>query len=122
MDLNHKDSEFLFAYGTLQTEAVQLSTFGRRLEGRSDALVGYRVEMTRIEDPDFVAASGTADHRNLQFTGDASDVVQGAVFTVTTSELEQADVYEPVGYKRSLVQLLSGISAWVYLLVDQPQA
>jgi len=82
-----KEFELLFAYGTLQSEVVQLSTFGRRLDGIEDALVGYRLRIIRIDDEDFVAASGTADHRNLEFTG----------------------------YKRLLVQSRSGLNAWVYL-------
>ena len=31
----------LFSYGTLQLESVQLSSFGRRLEGEPDAMTGY---------------------------------------------------------------------------------
>ena len=31
----------LFSYGTLQREDVQLTTFGRRLSGTRDELVGY---------------------------------------------------------------------------------
>jgi hypothetical protein len=110
-----KETEHLFAYGTLQQEAVQLATFGRRLEGQPDALVGYALQMIRIADADFVAASGTADHRNLQFTGKTSDVVEGTALLVTKSELEQSDAYEPAGYNRVLVQLRSGTNAWVYL-------
>jgi hypothetical protein len=110
-----KDSELLFAYGTLQTEAVQLSVFGRRLDGKADALVRYRLKMVRIEDEEFVNASGTADHRNLEFSGDPSDFVEGTAFNVTRSELEQADAYEPAGYTRVLAQLRSGRNAWVYL-------
>ena len=109
------DTELLFAYGTLQTESVQLSTFGRTLLGTRDALPGYRLRMIRIDDEDFVAASGTADHRNLEFTGDAADAVEGTVFKVTQSELELSDAYEPAGYKRALVQTCSGLKAWVYL-------
>ena len=97
---DEKDPELLFAYGTLQTAAVQLSAFGRRLDGTDDALVGYRLKIIRIEDQDFVAASGTADHRNLEFTGDPADSVEGTVFKVTPPELEQSDAYEPDGYKR----------------------
>ena len=110
-----KESELLFAYGTLRTEAVQLSTFGRRLQGTEDALVGYRLEIIRLDDEDFVAASGTADHRNLAYTGDPSDSVAGTVFEVTPAELKQSDVYEPAGYKRVLVQSRSGLNVWVYL-------
>jgi len=110
-----KESELLFAYGTLQSEAVQLSTFGRKLEGTEDALVGHRLKIIRIDDQAFVAASGTADHRNLKYTGDPADSVEGTVFKLSHSELERSDAYEPADYKRVLVQLRSGLSAWVYL-------
>ena len=113
--MNLEDNELLFAYGTLQTETVQLSVFGRRLDGKADALVGYRLRIIQIEDEEFVKASGTADHRTLDFTGNANDQVEGTVFTVTHSELEQADLYEPAGYKRVLVQLRSGANAWLYM-------
>ena len=107
--------ENLFTYGTLQLEAVQLSTFGRKLEGKPDALVGYRLVMIKIEDEAFVVKSGTADHRNLQFTGNASDLVEGIVFEVTIEELEHSDAYEPEGYERVAVQCRSGLRAWIYL-------
>src|SRR5277367_6175035 len=48
----------LFSYGTLQQEDVQLATFGRRLAGVSDALVGYRQSMVAIDDPEVVRTSG----------------------------------------------------------------
>jgi len=113
------DTENLFSYGTLRTESVQLDTFGRRLEGKPDTLVGYSLKMIRIEDQDFVALSGTADHRNLQYTGLTSDSIEGIVFRVTKKELEQADAYEPDGYKRVLVELSSGTKAWVYINISQ---
>ena len=119
MNPEEKEIENLFSYGTLQTEAVQLATFGRRLEGKPDALVGYSLTMIQIEDQDFVATSGTAHHRNLQFTGRASDFVDGTVFKLTKQELEQADAYEPAEYKRVLVQLRSGMNAWVYVSINQ---
>jgi hypothetical protein len=119
---NHlkSDLQLLFAYGTLQQEAVQLAIFGRKLEGKTDALVQYRLATVRIEDEDFVVASGTAIHRNLEFTGDTSDIVEGIAFTLTHSELQQADAYEPAGYTRTLVQLRSGLNAWVYLRTARP--
>lgn len=115
MSLEETETEPLFSYGTLQTEAVQLATFGRRLAGQPDRLVGYRLAMIEIQDQDFVAASGSAQHRNLQFTGDASDDVEGTVLRLTKQELAQADAYEPVEYKRVQVQLKSGMNAWVYV-------
>lgn len=115
MSSKEHETEHLFTYGTLQLEEVQLDTFGRKLEGRPDVLPGYRLVTIRIEDADFVAKSGSAEHRNLKFTGNASDFVEGRVFDVTREELEKSDSYEPEGYERVLVQLQSGTSAWIYL-------
>jgi len=108
-------TENLFSYGTLQKEEVQLTTFGRRLHGQPDSLVGYKLTTIRIKDQAFVTASGTANHRNLEFSGKTSDFVEGRVFLVTAKELEQSDGYEPAGYERVFVQLRSGANAWVYL-------
>ena len=110
---------YLFSYGTLQQEAVQLAAFGRRLEGTPDSLIGYRVVMVQVRDQDFIAKSGAVQHRNLQYTGDTSDTIEGTVFAVTSKELEQADAYEPFDYKRVLVKLNSGLDAWIYVYSDQ---
>ena len=104
----------LFSYGTLRTEAVQLSIFGRRLEGGPDALAGYRLITIEVQDQSFVAHSG-ALQRNLQYTGNPDDVVEGFVFTVTEKEVERSDAYEPAEYRRVQVRLKSGLNAWVYL-------
>ena len=100
LNVNDEQPEALFSYGTLRSEAVQLATFGRRLEGESDALVGYSLIMIEIEDQDFVATSGTAHHRNLRFTGGPSDFVEGTRLSLTKAELDLADSYEPFGYER----------------------
>lgn len=113
--MEQQKTENLFTYGTLQLEEVQLATFGRKLEGRPDILIGYRLVMITIKNEDFVKKSGTAEHRNLQFTGNTSDFVEGTVFSVTKEELEKSDSYEPEGYERVLVQLESGTNAWIYL-------
>jgi len=114
---NNEATELLFSYGTLRKEEVQLSTFGRKLDGSPDALIGYRLTMIRIKDEHFVETSGTAHHRNLQFTGSESDSVEGTVFKVTLKELELADAYEPEGYKRVEATLKSGATTWVYVNV-----
>jgi len=107
-------TERLFSYGTLQTEPVQLSIFGRRLEGKPDALLGYRLESVQVQDPNFLAHSD-ATQRNVTYTGNSSDVVEGSVLTLTEKEIELSDAYEPVEYKRVQVRLRSGVEAWVYL-------
>jgi Gamma-glutamyl cyclotransferase, AIG2-like len=114
--LNDEATENLFSYGTLQAAEVQISTFGRALDGKPDLLVGYRLAMIKIHQPDFVGLSGAEDHRNLQFTGLASDIVEGRVLKVTKKELGQADDYEAgADYQRVMVELKSGANAWVYL-------
>jgi hypothetical protein len=120
MNMGHAEQavESLFSYGTLQGDAVQLATFGRRLPGKPDALVGYRLRLIRVTDEEFVVLSGAEHHRTLEFTGAASDLVEGTVLSVTRRELEQADAYEPAGYERLLVRLRSGLRAWVYINVS----
>ena len=114
------DIENLFSYGTLQSEAVQLATFGRRLEGKPDRLIGYRITMIPIRNHKLMATTGGTHHRNIQSTGAASDVVEGTVFTVKTQELEQADKYESTAdYERVLVRLESQTKACVYLHSDR---
>lgn len=107
----------LFSYGTLQQESVQRATFGRLLTGQADALVGYEQGLFRVNDPEFVAASGKAMHATLRATGNPDDRVVGMAFEVTDAELEAADRYEPAGYERIVTRLASGRDAWVYIAV-----
>jgi hypothetical protein len=74
--------------------------------------------MIRITDQDFVALSGSAQHRTLRFTGIESDQVEGSVLMLTKAELVQADGYKPAGYERKLIRLKSGIDAWVYVNIN----
>lgn len=115
MAVAEQQTESLFSYGTLQSETVQLAIFGRQLDGQPDALVGYSIAMIEIDDQDFVATSGTPHHRNLHFTGARSDIVEGSRLSLTKSELDLADSYEPSNYERIQVQLRSGATAWVYI-------
>ena len=47
---------------TLQLEAVQLSTFGRLLQGAPDELVGFVQSAIAIHDAHVVAVSGKSEH------------------------------------------------------------
>ena len=108
-------TELLFSYGTLQLEAVQLATFGRKLTGTADALPGFEQAMKRIDDPAVVATSGKTHHPMATFTGRGSDSVQGTVFEITQEELQHADEYEVAAYTRVAVTLRSGVRAWAYV-------
>lgn len=107
--------EKLFSYGTLQYEAVQLSTFGRKLTGTADAILGYRLDEVKIEDPKVIELSGEAIHRMLIPTNNNADSVTGMVFEISSTELAQADRYEVSAYTRVSVPLLSDGHAWAYV-------
>jgi hypothetical protein len=105
----------LFSYGTLQQEAVQLANFGRRLDGASDTLPGWRRDWVTITDPEVIAESGSDRHPIVSPSDDPADSVDGAVFWITPDELAAADAYEVADYKRIEVRLGSGVAAWVYV-------
>lgn len=105
----------LFSYGTLQLESVQISSFGRLLDGRDDTMPGWRKDWLEITDPAVLAASGQRFHPVVRRTDDASDVVEGKVFSITAEELAAADRYEVADYRRIEVTLGSGLRAWVYV-------
>ena len=106
---------YLFSYGTLQQEGVQIASFGRLLKGADDALPGYKQTMIEITDPEVVRKSSKKFHPIVAATGDPSDEVPGKVFEITEAELAAADAYEVSDYKRILVRLKSGVDAWVYV-------
>jgi gamma-glutamylcyclotransferase (GGCT)/AIG2-like uncharacterized protein YtfP len=105
----------LLSYGTLQQENVQLATFGRRLDGVRDALVGYRQSMVAIDDPEVVRTSGKTHHPIVAFTGENEDRVLGTMFEISDVELAHADEYEVAAYVRVKAPLASGLEAWVYV-------
>jgi hypothetical protein len=106
----------LFSYGTLQQNDVQLSTFGRRLNGRKDELLGFERSLVKIDDPQVAATLGKTHHDNVQFTGNNDSRVPGMVFEITDAELASVDEYEAAfSYKRVDATLASGGRVWVYV-------
>ena len=105
----------LFSYGTLQQDDVQLSSFGRLLEGQADAMPGYRQYLIEITDPEVIKTSGKRFHPIVEPSDNPGDEVEGRVFWITDAELKAADEYEVADYKRIQVALRSGNQAWVYV-------
>lgn len=118
MTAHNNLSEKLFSYGTLQYEAVQLATFGRKLTGTPDKLLGYRLDKVKIEDPEVIKKSGEDIHNILIPTHNNEDHIAGMVFEITPEELAEADAYEVSAYKRVRAKLLSGNEAWAYVCAD----
>jgi len=93
----------VFSYGTLQQRDVQLSTFGRLLDGDTDELPRYQL-----------GRSGA--HANVVFRPRSDSRVPGTAFEISDDELAAADRYERAdGYTRVEVALASGRTAWIYL-------
>jgi gamma-glutamylcyclotransferase (GGCT)/AIG2-like uncharacterized protein YtfP len=111
----------LFSFGTLRQLEVQSSVFGRKLEGRSDRLPGYRLTTVKIADPEVVRISGSGEHPMLQVSDDPNDYVDGTVFEITDEELSAVDAYEDHSYVRVPVTLSSGVRCWAYLPADTRQ-
>ena len=109
----------LFSYGSLQQEEVQVSTFGRKLDGEKDLLVGYEPSLVKIADADVAARLKKTHHDNVRKTEDDWSNVQGTVFEISDAELAKADAFEAeFNYKRVNVALASGNDAWVYVHGD----
>ena len=105
----------LFSYGTLQLERVQWETFGRKLEGNGDALLGFKQTVLEITDPEVLNISGERFHPIVVASSDPTDTVAGTVFWITPEELSAADRYEVADYQRVEAGLVSGGRAWVYV-------
>jgi len=113
----------LFSYGTLQQDDIQLATYGRRLDGHRDALVGFQAALVKIGDPDLVARLGKTHHHNVTPSDDPGSRVFGMVFEITDAELTRTDDYEAeFDYERVVASLASGGQAWVYVHVARPVA
>ena len=108
-------TELLFSYGTLRRPDVQRATFGREIDGRPDAIVGYHLDYVTITDPHVIATSASDRHPILKPTDRADAAVEGMVFEISEADLAAADEYEVDDYRRITVPLRSGGEAWVYV-------
>lgn len=106
---------YLFSYGTLQKEPVQLETFGRILKGEHDILVGYQLKMLEITDPQVLRKSNQKYHPILEYSGNTEDEVEGVLFEVSDEEILQADEYEVDDYKRIETVFKSGKKGFIYV-------
>ena len=107
--------EYLFSYGTLRQQNVQLKNFGRLLDGAEDALKKFILKDIEITDKVVLEVSDKKFHPILSYTGNEKDKVMGTVFKITSDELLKADEYEVDDYKRVEVTLESGMKSWVYV-------
>lgn len=101
--------EKLFTYGSLQNDDIQEDLFGRTLQGTPEILVGYVVKEIQIEEE-----FGLVKYPILVETNKPEDTINGIVYTISTKELHQTDLYEGLHYRRVEVHLQSEQKAWAY--------
>ena len=102
--------ENLFAYGTLKDKRIQETIFGKILNGTPDSVSGYTTKEIKIEEE-----FGVTPYPIIVASENPEDVVSGILFQLTEFQLEQADIYEGMHYKRIKLELESGEIAWTYL-------
>lgn len=107
-------SEYLFSYGTLQKNHVQLELFGRLLNGAKDVLEGFKVSTILIKDESFLSKGGQEEELIAIRANNGIDRIEGMAFEISAEELLESDKYEPEDYERIKVVLRSGKEAWIY--------
>lgn len=108
-------NELMFSYGTLQLEKVQLETYGRKLAGTKEALIGYKLSELEIDDQEVVSKSSLRFHPIAFKTNNKDDSIEGHIYEMTQREVEETDKYEVKDYARVLEKFQSGKKAWVYV-------
>jgi gamma-glutamylcyclotransferase (GGCT)/AIG2-like uncharacterized protein YtfP len=104
--------EKLFTYGTLQDKDIQENVFGRTLKGTPETLIGYVLKEIKIEEE-----FGIVEYPIITETNNPQDTLNGIVYEVTQTDLQQADRYEGLHYRRVELLLQSDQKAWVYSAV-----
>lgn len=113
------NTHFLFSYGTLQLEKVQIENYGRILKGVKDNLPNYKLDKIKITDKEVLEKSGNEFHPIAIRTGGPNDFIEGTIFEITETELKATDKYEVSNYIRVLETFLSGRQAWVYVAREE---
>lgn len=106
---------YLFSYGTLQLEKVQLESFGRILKGKKDKLFSYKLENIEITDEEVLRKSNKKFHPIAVKSNNKNDFISGVLFEITSEELQKADEYEVSDYQRVNEIFQSGTHGWVYI-------
>ena len=101
--------ENLLAYGTLKDKEIQEKIFGRVLKGTPDKLIGYSLSRIPIEEE-----FGIIHYPIIKQTQNPEDSIDGICYQLNDRDLELADKYEGMHYKRIKVQLHSNQIAWVF--------
>ncbi|MGD2167676.1 MAG: gamma-glutamylcyclotransferase [Gammaproteobacteria bacterium] len=107
--------QYLFSYGTLQIESVQLEVVGRVLNGFADGLPFFVQSVLEVWDGGRTTGGRKVSYPLARYSGRHTDIVRGTAYRVSAAELRRTDKYEGAAYKRVASVLGSGVCAWVYV-------
>jgi len=107
--------EYLFSYGTLRNEEIQLAIFGRVVSTTLDALPDYVLRTVSLTNWKAAGISGGEMQKTVEPC--PGGLIVGMVLEVSEEELRLCDDYEPVDYERIKVPLRSGKNAWLYFRI-----
>lgn len=118
---NTENTVNIFSYGTLQFPKVQLELLGREVTSWPDSLSRFKMGEITIMNESVVEISSQATHQIINFTGNASDIIEGVVLSITLDELAVIDEYETDDYKREELTLNSGKTAFAYVAANNSE-
>lgn len=95
----------LFSYGTLAQVQVQRATFGRELDMRPDAVLGFELPVLQVTDRDVIGLGGRDRHPILRTSDSSQAAVGDMTLTLTDEELAAAEKHEVADYVRVLAPL-----------------
>lgn len=100
-----REGEYLFVYGTLLEADLRRWVFGHQPTCHPDRLPGF----CKFEQ------SVAGKYPEVRPCNGDENSVEGLCLEVGPADLRQADAYETSLYKRELLPLESGRTAWVYI-------
>src|SRR6218665_3201134 len=100
MSLPTDRTEYLFSYGTLGLEPVQIATFGRKLDGAPARLPRPRLALLGARGAAVVRTSAMTPRPMLVPPGQPRALVDRTVFAITPEDLRHAVAYEVADYRR----------------------
>ena len=105
------DEHYLFSYGTLQDEEIQMELYGTVLLGIEDAIKGFVLKSITLTDQ----FGNKKDYLIGDYSGRKDDIVKGIVYSISEGQLALTDFYEGPSYKRISVVSENGRECWLYV-------
>lgn len=96
---------YLFSFGTLQDDKVQVALYDRKLTGFKDVLQGYLLSVEKIAH----------QYPIIYKTSNIADKIEGVVVEISAIELLKTDRCEGVYYSITAEIFESGVKAWCYI-------